>query len=64
MTKLERFIFKKHIYKGAYFKVLDNDRILWFSSLWNYLINRRSPVLTFMYPQNLTELEEERDKHC
>ena len=66
MTKLERFIFKKHTYRGYYFKALNDGKLVWFSNLFCYLINRESPSVWAVMPRDLTELyiEKERDKHC
>ena len=66
MTKLEKFIFKNHIYRGHYFKILNDGNLVWFSNLFCYLINCESPSVLAVMPRNLTELyiEQERDKHC
>lgn len=64
MTRLERFICKGNIYRGHYYKVLDNENIVWFNKFIDYVLNKESASLNTIMPHNSTELfiEIMRDK--
>ncbi len=65
MFELIGLIFCKNRYRGYYYKIKNDELVIWYKNFKNYMLSIASPSLMCIMPETKTDLyiEMERDKH-